>query len=128
MARLVVRRDRRSREDVASRLLGMVVNITSNLVPDVLDELPLVDQSRMSPREKEGWLELAGLAGGDVTVEADRAPCRPERRLRLPTAAWSLDQDGSGRSESGGELRIREARKVVLDPPGRCRFIIRYHR
>jgi hypothetical protein len=102
-------------EDVAGCLLGVVVHIAPDLVPDVLHELPFVDEARPFAIEQEGGVQLAGPAGGLVPVEAHRALRRPERRLGLAAAARSLDEHRAGRAEPTRQFRVGEPGDVVVD-------------
>src|SRR5450759_4929179 len=90
MAGLVIRGDRGPREDVASGLLGVVVNVAPDLVPDALHELPLVDEARPLAIEQECGVQFARPAGRLVAIETDCALGGPESGLGLAAAARPL--------------------------------------
>jgi hypothetical protein len=91
----------------------VVIDVASDLVPDLRHELPLVDQPGMGTVQQKPGIERARRSGSRVAIEAHRAPCRPQRRLGLATPARTFDENGARGPEAGSQFRISETWKVV---------------
>ena len=117
MTRFVVRRDRRTREDVSTGVLGVIVHVAPDLVPDALDQMPFIYEVRPLAVKQQTRFYLAGSARHLVPVEPYGALRRLEGGLRLATGARSLDEHGPGRAKTTGQFLVGQPGQVIADSP-----------
>jgi hypothetical protein len=69
MPGLIVCRHGRSGEDETPRVVGMVIHVASDLIPDVIDKLPLIDEAWFGAVEEERRVQLSNCARRGIPIK-----------------------------------------------------------
>lgn len=113
MARSVIRRDGRSGQNEASGLAGMAIDFATNVVPDLGNELPFVDQARAVAFQEYLRCDEPSRSGIVVDVKPDLAPGDTASRLGLSATTRSFNDDGPEGPEVDGKFSVDDARPIV---------------